>query len=399
MSKPADITKQIQKYLNGELDARAMHQLECEAQNDPFLMDALEGYSKAGANQQANLNDIAGRLQQRTDKGKVRSMLVWRLSAAASVIVLLGAIGLWLYNDKPKINDKALAKQVEIVKSPEMVVTNTPKKPDSALQNLAEKPKESKSPYIAAARKAKPLRQRASSTVAEPAPEPNAAITDTATRKGASLEEVIVTSYYPQAKRSYTSASVTTIKSNDLKQKTITGKVTDELKQPIPGVAVTVRDKDIATQTDANGNFSLTVPEKSTLNFGYLGYESKKVKVKNQDSLMIAMEPSQKALSEVVVVGYGSKHKIKEAHPINGWDDYNEYLKENAVSPDGKKGTVKLTFVVNADGSLTDFEITKSLSDETDQQAIALVKDGPKWMADSSGQPKKVKLSIKFRAE
>nr|WP_262909343.1 TonB family protein [Mucilaginibacter roseus] len=243
------------------------------------------------------------------------------------------------------------------------------------------------------------MRRSASRPAAGLAAEPNVAIADTGTRKGASLEEVVVVGYAAQRKTSVTGA-VATIKSSDVKQKTITGKVTDELKQPLPGVAVTVRNKDIGTQTDANGNFSLTVPEKSTLNFGYIGFESKKVKVKNQDSLMIAMVPNQSSLNEVVVVsGYGSKSKIKEAHPINGWDDYNEYLKENAISPDGKKGTVKLTFVVNPDGSLTDFEITKTLSDETDQQAIALVKDGPKWMADVSGLPKKVKLSIKFRAE
>jgi len=46
VSKQTDISQQIRKYLNGELDARAMHQLEKEAQNDPFLMEALEGYEK-----------------------------------------------------------------------------------------------------------------------------------------------------------------------------------------------------------------------------------------------------------------------------------------------------------------------------------------------------------------
>lgn len=396
MNKPANIAKQIEKYLNGELDARAMHQLEREAQNDPFLLDALEGYSKADANQQANLNDIAGRLQQRTAKGKVRSMLIWRLSAAASVIVLLGAISLWMYNDKPVIDDKALTKQVEIVKSPEMVVGATPGKADSVWQKMVEKPEVTKSAYITSAKKARPNRKK--KPVAELAFEPNAVQIDTAIQKGTSLDEIVVVGYAAQQRKSIT-GSAATVTADDIKQRTLAGKVIDELKQPIPGVAITVKDKNIATQTDANGNFSLTVPEKSTLNFGYLGYESKKVKVKNQDSLMIAMEPSQSSLNEVVVVGYGSKRKIKEAHPINGWDDYNEYLKDNAISPDGKKGTVKLTFVVNADGSLTEFEITKSLSDETDQQAIALVKDGPKWVADSSGQPKKVKLNIKFKAE
>lgn len=399
MSKPANIAQQIEKYLNGELDARAMHQLEREAQNDPFLMDALEGYNKASTNQQANLDAITGQLQKRTAKGKVRSMLMWRLVAAASIIVVLGAVSLWLYNDKPKINENALSKQVDVVKPSEPIVSAAPEKADSTLQKMVKKPSTDKSPYIASVKKEKISRKKKSHPVADLAFEPNAIQTDTAIRKGASLDEIIVVGYAAQQRKSVITGSVATVTSDDIKRKALSGRVTDELKQPLPGVAVTVKDKNISTQTDANGNFSLTVPEKSTLNFGYIGYESKKVKVKGQDSLMIAMVPDQSSLSEVVVVGYGSKRKIKEAHPINGWDNFKEYLKENAISPDGKEGTVKLSFVVNADGSLTDFEITKNLSDETDQQAIALVKDGPKWVADSSGQPKKVKLNIKFHAE
>nr|WP_228085141.1 TonB family protein [Mucilaginibacter sp. JRF] len=202
---------------------------------------------------------------------------------------------------------------------------------------------------------------------------------------------------YATQKRETVTGSVATITSDIIKRKTIIGKVTDDLKQPLPGVDVKVKDKNIGTQTDANGNFTLTVPEKSTVNFGYVGFESKDVKVKDQDSLMIAMIPNQNALNEVVVV---TKSKIiKGAHPANGWDEFNQYLKENAISPDGKEGTVKLSFIVDEDGSLTDFEITKSLSDETDQQAIALIKDGPKWVSDVSEKPKKIKLSIKFKAE
>jgi hypothetical protein len=59
---------QIQKYLNGELDAKAMHRLEREAQDDPFLMDALEGYQGSTGNQQTNLDLLAGQLNARVIK-------------------------------------------------------------------------------------------------------------------------------------------------------------------------------------------------------------------------------------------------------------------------------------------------------------------------------------------
>ncbi|RYE19007.1 MAG: hypothetical protein EOP51_20785, partial [Sphingobacteriales bacterium] len=89
MSKHTDISNRIKKYLNGELGGPAMHLLEKEAQNDPFLMDALEGYEQAGGPQQANLANIHARLQQRTEP-KVRRIIPWKaISIAASVLVFL----------------------------------------------------------------------------------------------------------------------------------------------------------------------------------------------------------------------------------------------------------------------------------------------------------------------
>jgi outer membrane biosynthesis protein TonB len=79
-----------------------MHQLEREALDDPFLMDALEGYEATAKNQQGNLDELAGRLQERTaeKKGRIISWKVW--SIAASVLVVLTIGGLWLKNSSPK---------------------------------------------------------------------------------------------------------------------------------------------------------------------------------------------------------------------------------------------------------------------------------------------------------
>ena len=99
-NKKADIS-QIRKYLNGELNATAMHQLEREALDDPFLMDALEGYEVNGKDQQENLNELASRLHEHTaeKRGRVISWKVW--SIAASVLVVLTIGGLWLKNSEP----------------------------------------------------------------------------------------------------------------------------------------------------------------------------------------------------------------------------------------------------------------------------------------------------------
>jgi hypothetical protein len=99
-AKRNDIS-QINKYLQGKLDAKAMHQLERDAQDDPFLMDALDGYEKAGADQQANLIDLDGRLAKRVADEKKSSIFLWRvLPIAASVLIMLGA-GYWFFKPKP----------------------------------------------------------------------------------------------------------------------------------------------------------------------------------------------------------------------------------------------------------------------------------------------------------
>src|ERR1700744_3692268 len=112
------------------------------------------------------------------------------------------------------------------------------------------------------------------------------------------------------------------------------------------------------------------------------------------------MQPNNNALSEVVVTGYGiqreKEYEYQAPQPTAGWDDYNKYLKDNAKSPDGKTGTVKVSFIVNTDNSLSDFKIIKSVSAKTDSAAIDLITNGPEWQKSNSGKAEKVKLRIKF---
>jgi hypothetical protein len=80
----------IQKYLNGELSAREMHQLEQAALDDPFLSDALEGLGAAPAAEVAqDMETLRTRLQQRVEQKRKKVVpLAWRVAAA--VILLLG---------------------------------------------------------------------------------------------------------------------------------------------------------------------------------------------------------------------------------------------------------------------------------------------------------------------
>jgi hypothetical protein len=95
----------IRKYLNGELDARAMHKLERRAQDDPFLMDAIEGYQKVKADQQANLDELAGRLDKRIAEKRPRIISFGAIGIAASVLIICSAGVWWLYQGRGPVNN------------------------------------------------------------------------------------------------------------------------------------------------------------------------------------------------------------------------------------------------------------------------------------------------------
>ncbi|HUZ58992.1 MAG TPA: carboxypeptidase-like regulatory domain-containing protein, partial [Hanamia sp.] len=93
-------------------------------------------------------------------------------------------------------------------------------------------------------------------------------------------------------------------------QNTVTGKVTDSKSGlGIQGVTVTVRGTKTATQTDANGNFSIMASPNATLEFTSAAYNSHAIAVNHQSSLLVPMVISVQKLGEVVIIGYGTVKK------------------------------------------------------------------------------------------
>lgn len=86
--------------------------------------------------------------------------------------------------------------------------------------------------------------------------------------------------------------------------KGVTGQVLDEYGEPLIGVTVRA-GKGKATITDANGNFTLNVPQGTTLTLSYTGYKQ----MKTTKGGTITMQPDVLGLQEVVAVGYGTMKK------------------------------------------------------------------------------------------
>ncbi|NCD69864.1 SusC/RagA family TonB-linked outer membrane protein [Mucilaginibacter agri] len=93
----------------------------------------------------------------------------------------------------------------------------------------------------------------------------------------------------------------------------ISGKIVDEHNQPLPGATLTIDGTTLGGAADANGNYKITgiKPGTYTVRARFVGYDDvvKSISVNGPVTLPVNMLPSNKSLSEVVVIGYGTQRK------------------------------------------------------------------------------------------
>lgn len=89
----------------------------------------------------------------------------------------------------------------------------------------------------------------------------------------------------------------------------VTGVVTDEANQPLPGVSIVEKQTQKGTVTDAAGRFSLDVNPGATLVFSFIGFASQAVVAGSQTTLAVRLKEEVNQLAEVVAVGYQTLRK------------------------------------------------------------------------------------------
>ncbi len=100
------------------------------------------------------------------------------------------------------------------------------------------------------------------------------------------------------------------VNADGVQQKTISGKVSDEAGEPLPGVTVIIRGTTNGTVTNMDGNYSISnVPEDATLQFSFIGMKTQEVVVGNNTSIDVTMLVDAIGLEEVVAIGYGTMSK------------------------------------------------------------------------------------------
>jgi hypothetical protein len=459
----ADISL-IRKYLNGELDARAMYDLERLAQDDPALMDMIQGVENSTEDiDESNLTDISRMISLRVQNSrsgqqigskteelgtdnftipKTENRINWKLWMAAASLFIISSIGVMLWVQRPSdpqvIEDNSIAQDQQQVTTPEIVKA----KPDTVQSRGTILPEIKTDIAVLSRKKINPvITQSSRATLAIPEEDSRTKVVDqllmdsnsvlmakteqlkTNSDTMSGLNEVNIIRYAAKRKMQ-TSAAITiaqskvdsTLKtdsfqtalagkvagvsvmnsSNNL-QKIITGTVTDKItNDPVPGAAVILRGQDRGITTDPKGMFSLAVPPKTnTLLVSVIGYEQQEVKLNKNNTLHIAMAPSNQFLNEVVVTGYGAA-KMEKSHPANGWIAYNKYLADNARSVNGYGGKVTIAFTIDRKGNPADLRIVEGNSSVLNQRAMRLILDGSQWIRNPKNVYEEVTLIINF---
>jgi TonB-linked SusC/RagA family outer membrane protein len=98
---------------------------------------------------------------------------------------------------------------------------------------------------------------------------------------------------------------------------TVKGKITADNGDPLVGASIVVKGTTNGTITDLDGNFSLSVPDaKSILVISFVGFNTQEIVVGSQTEINVKLAESG-ALSEVVVVGYGTQKKSQTTGAIS----------------------------------------------------------------------------------
>jgi Ca-activated chloride channel family protein len=118
-------------------------------------------------------------------------------------------------------------------------------------------------------------------------------------------------------------------------ERTITGIVSDETKQPIPGVTIYNQTSKANALTNFDGQYSIQAKTGDMLVFSFIGYKKQSQKVQNSNIINIKLLPDNQTLSEVVVMGYGTSNAEYEDRSYARAERKKE-KRDKSLAPQGK---------------------------------------------------------------
>lgn len=407
----------FERYYNGNMSAAEMHALEKAALDDPFLQDALDGYSISSTPRQ-EIDAIKEKLWPARDKAPVISIAWYKtkfasqLFKAASVIIIAGGLS-WLLINKNKQLGNGGEGHTEIAANDAATIRDSIKETLQQLQDSvpslaqADKPRQNEQPATPApARESNAENTHAQATA--PAPQQDE-------RTASQAEELERNEAVAKDKSAYKpnpSLSKKTDNRKDAapaKTTTITpvktvgqikGRVVNSEGEPIAyAVLQNNADKKQQVAADAQGNFVINnanVPANSNavpVDVNAAGYEpARQYLTNNSRNNTIVLNELQNNLSNAVVAdnngkkekyqwnGRNSRIHLRNAKPLEGWD-YFYYVMNDSIANNkllrNYKGRIVLQFGADNNGKVENIVVKKSLHSVADSIASAILYQSP----------------------
>jgi outer membrane biosynthesis protein TonB len=293
-----DILKYL-RYFSNHLSGKERYDFEKKIMQDRFEEEAFDGLSQLNYDElREDLSELESRLKGR---GHVRNVLllpVFRYAVAAMLILGTGTI-IYLLNRTVRQSTRlAEAIQSDTLNRKALNITTI----DTSKHIIAQERAKSVKPKVNKAPSEAPDLYKMI-TDEEIVPQENAAIPEKETE-------------YAEVGTPALSTENDTGKREKKKQyqqfATVKGKILSaEDNTPLPGVNIVIGGTATGTVSDADGNFSIKVPdtEETILQLALIGYETKEVEVTGNKPVDITMNPSLIALDDVVVIGYGTQKR------------------------------------------------------------------------------------------
>jgi len=420
----------IRRYWNNQMSTAEMHALEKAAMDDPFLADALEGYSKLEEEPTEHIAQLQKRLAARSHGAAIVPMkrnYWWRVAALILLIGGLGTLAFFLnQNESPVLskNEKQNEQAAKVDTTPTVQGSSSLQTPPpvASISGDKEQSDPSKPSPKALKKDVVPLSKRETFS--------NADVVSTEQEVAANKDDDFrksnapaAASGAPQSVSKKDTTSGRQYKQQQIAERNVTpqgnylnlfsGKVVDGQNRSIPFATVKMANANQIAAADQYGYFQFKSRDSiAEISISSEGYRDRNLVLNsNQQALNIMLDPLNEKgkLSEVKSKSTGKKAAydfddselkgyVMDAEPVIGWDQYNLYLDSNKRIPTNEpriNGEVVVSFKVNQKGELSSFDVEKSMSKAYNNEAIRLIKQGPAWRVIKGKKPK-VKVIVKF---
>ncbi len=165
-------------------------------------------------------------------------------------------------------------------------------------------------------------------------------------------------------------------------QRQISGWISDDQGEPLPGVNVRIAGTSIGVVTDFNGKYAIKVPEGSgTLVFSFVGYETKEIEIGNQTEINVQLLEAVTALDEVMVTALGITREKKALGYSVGEvksESLTRVTQENVINAlSGKVSGVQIQNTGGDPGSSVSIVIRGAKSLGSDNQPLFVIDGVP----------------------